>query len=222
MGWRSSRRRTRRRSSSSSTTTDSSSTTTTATTTSTTSTQASKSSEDTQKFRDELSKMGLCLREVPADGNCLFSAFSDQLTGTFSKHAELRAQAVEFLRENRKEMRPFTHTRHFSAMLSDLAENGTYGDHTSIAALARVHRVNVVVHQVGQAPRLVALGSVSPHVCHSHPQVHLAFHEDIAHYSSVRRLDGPSGGPAHVHIDLMRLEKKAANFQKRHRRCRRN
>ncbi|KAL5971247.1 OTU domain-containing protein 3 [Taenia solium] len=156
---------------------------------------------------DSLIYSGLILRSVPLDGNCLFSAFGDQLTGDIRDHARLRVQAVTFLRNHCHEMRPFCGDRSYKQMVRELAVPGTYGDHMSIVALARVYAVDVIVHRLGQPPRLVARGCTSPSC--AHPQIHLAYNGNIEHYSSVRSRNGSPTGPADVYMDLRRLEKEA-------------
>ncbi|KAL5109887.1 OTU domain-containing protein 3 [Taenia crassiceps] len=195
MNGRSPRRHTRGRSSSSHATSDSSCT------------RSSSESDNSRDFRLQLSRKGLILRSVPLDGNCLFSAFADQLTGDIRDNARLRNQAVAFLRDHCREMRPFCGDRSYKQMVRKLAVPGTYGDHMSIVALARVYAVDVIVHRLGQPPRLVAHGCALPSC--AHPQVHLAYNGEIEHYSSVRSRNGSCTGPADVYMDLRRLEKEA-------------
>ncbi|KAM7537610.1 hypothetical protein Aperf_G00000064089 [Anoplocephala perfoliata] len=210
------RGRTRRPSTSSisSTTTRSSNTSS-----SSSSTSSTEFSESLSKFNRQLNTLGLRLRSVPRDGNCLFSAFADQLTGRAQDHVRLRQQAVDYLRKHRREIRPFLGDTSYSVMLSELAELGTFGDHLSLVALARAKHVDIIVHRLGESPSLVARGCPDINSCTtpSHPQVHLAFHEDEEHYSSVRWIDGPSHGPANVSMDLRKLEKSAARPSHRRR-----
>lgn len=174
-------------------------------------------SETLSQFNRQLNALGLRLRSVPRDGNCLFSAFSDQLTGNAHNHVRPRQQAVDYLSKHRREIRPFLSDISYSTMLSELAESGTFGDHLSLVALARVKHVDVIVHRLGEPPRLVARGCLDINSCTtpSHPQVHLAFHEDEEHYSSVRCVDGKSHGPANVFMDLRQLEKNATTSKRR-------
>nr|VZI33504.1 unnamed protein product [Spirometra erinaceieuropaei] len=112
--------------------------------------------ENDEQFRAQLSAIGLVLRDVPSDGNCMFHAFSDQLFGTFDKHALLRRQAVNFLRNNKRELLPFCEEDEYDCVLHELAKLGTFGDHTSLVALSRYYSVDVVLHQVGLRPIYVA------------------------------------------------------------------
>ncbi|VDM17326.1 unnamed protein product [Hydatigera taeniaeformis] len=166
-------------------------------------TRSSNEIGNSRAFRIQLAHRGLTLRSVPLDGNCLFSAFADQLTGDIRDHTQLRDRAVTYLRTHRHEMRPFCGDGSYKQMVRKLAVPGTYGDHMSIVALARVYGVDVIVHRLGQAPRLVARSCPSPSC--THPQIHLAYNESIEHYSSVRSRNGSPTGPAHVYMDLRRL-----------------
>ncbi|KAL7064667.1 hypothetical protein AAHC03_04616 [Spirometra sp. Aus1] len=156
--------------------------------------------ENDEQFRAQLSAIGLVLRDVPSDGNCMFHAFSDQLFGTFDKHALLRRQAVNFLRNNKRELLPFCEEDEYDCVLHELAKLGTFGDHTSLVALSRYYSVDVVLHQVGLRPIYVAY---SPFRDPWTRQVHLAFHS-VQHYSSVRNRKD-MGGPANVYIDPSRI-----------------
>jgi OTU domain-containing protein 3 len=55
----------------------------------------------------QLLALGLTLREVPGDGNCMFRALSDQLHGGSDRHLEFRAGVVEFMKSNREDFEPF-------------------------------------------------------------------------------------------------------------------
>ena len=52
------------------------------------------------KFREQLRKFGLKIKEIKMDGNCLFRAISDQIYGDETRHVELRAQCVQYIEEN--------------------------------------------------------------------------------------------------------------------------
>ena len=63
--------------------------------------------EDFKSLVAQLLPLGLALREVPGDGNCLFRAFSDQLYGEDARHAEIRSDVVDYMRSNREDFEPF-------------------------------------------------------------------------------------------------------------------
>ena len=63
--------------------------------------------EDFKSLVAQLLPLGLALREVPGDGNCLFRALSDQLYGQDAHHAEIRADVVNYMRNHREDFEPF-------------------------------------------------------------------------------------------------------------------
>jgi hypothetical protein len=60
-----------------------------------------------RKFSEQLAKIGLALRDISGDGNCLFRALCDQLEGSESNHLTYRKSVCEYMRKNRLEFEPF-------------------------------------------------------------------------------------------------------------------
>jgi OTU domain-containing protein 3 len=52
------------------------------------------------EFEEQVKKLGLSLKDVDGDGNCMFRSISDFLFGTEKKHFKLREVAVNEMREN--------------------------------------------------------------------------------------------------------------------------
>ena len=66
--------------------------------------------ENDEEFKSlvaQLLPLRLALRVIPGDGNCLFRAFSDQLYGEDARHAEIRADVVDYMRAHREDFEPF-------------------------------------------------------------------------------------------------------------------
>ena len=57
---------------------------------------------DMVSFRQQLSRYGLKVKEMGADGNCLFRALSDQLKGDETHHEEFRAQCSDYIEQNKE------------------------------------------------------------------------------------------------------------------------
>ena len=49
------------------------------------------------KFRVQLAQFGLRVKEMGADGNCMFRSLSDQLEGHEKLHMKYRQEAVTFI-----------------------------------------------------------------------------------------------------------------------------
>lgn len=62
---------------------------------------------DDKSFAAQLETMGLKVREVIGDGNCLFRALADQLDGDDHSHARHRQDVVRYITEHRADFEPF-------------------------------------------------------------------------------------------------------------------
>lgn len=51
--------------------------------------------------KSEIARLGLMLRDVEGDGNCLFRALSDQMYGDQKRHPELRKLTCDYLEANK-------------------------------------------------------------------------------------------------------------------------
>jgi len=64
-------------------------------------------STDDPDLEKQLDKINLKLRDVNGDGNCLFRAISDQMTGKESNHRKFRRDAVDYVKNNKDDFAPF-------------------------------------------------------------------------------------------------------------------
>eukprot|EP00906_Rhabdomonas_costata_P013189 RCo018961 len=106
-------------------------------------------SAHSQRLQDRLRRHGFVERAVTGDGNCQFRAVSDQLFGSEEHHAQLRASAVKWLKENAvtplgdpataSRWPDFLDTDEFhdwKAYVEYITKDGSWGDHLSLLALA--------------------------------------------------------------------------------------
>ncbi|XP_001179833.3 OTU domain-containing protein 3 [Strongylocentrotus purpuratus] len=134
-------------------------------------------------FATQLQSMGLQLRDIPGDGNCLFRALGDQLEGHGRNHMAHRLDVVQYMRDHKDNFEPFMEDDvPFERHLVNLAKPGTYAGNDSIVAFARLLKVNVVIHQLN-LPVWRIVGSDKP----SCKELHISYHNGD-HYSSVRKL----------------------------------
>jgi len=62
---------------------------------------------DDKSFASQLAEVGLKVREVIGDGNCLFRALADQLDGDDHAHSRHRQDVVRYITEHRDDFEPF-------------------------------------------------------------------------------------------------------------------
>ena len=59
------------------------------------------------EFLSQLKPLGYSIRMVVSDGNTLFRAISDQLSGNESNHHQYRHEIIEYMRSNSDDFSPF-------------------------------------------------------------------------------------------------------------------
>jgi len=159
-------------------------------------------------FEAQLGKLGLKLKDVKGDGNCLFRALGDQLDGKGEKHMDYRKKVIDYIRKNRDDFEPFLEEEdippsadnskdeqgRFERYVNYLAMEGTFAGYWALIAFSRAYSVNIVIHQLNQAPWKILASDAS-----SAPTLHVAYF-GYEHYSSIRNIGGPETGPSKIKI----------------------
>lgn len=152
-------------------------------------------------FLEQLKQLGLEIRDIPGDGNCLFRALADQLEGSDVHHLKHRADACQYMLAHKEDFAPFVDdSTSFEDYVRELARPGTYAGNDALVAFARLHKLNIVIHQLDSNPwqiggDLAAAGA---------PQLHLAYHNG-EHYSSIRRLGDRTPSPSNITLKFDQL-----------------
>ncbi|XP_066231362.1 OTU domain-containing protein 3 isoform X2 [Saccopteryx leptura] len=162
--------------------------------------------EEFVSFANQLQALGLKLREVPGDGNCLFRALGDQLEGHSRNHLKHRQETVDYMVKQREDFEPFVEDDiPFEKHVASLAKPGTFAGNDAIVAFARNHQLNVVIHQLN-APLWQIRGTDKS----NGRELHIAYRYG-EHYDSVRRINDNSEAPAHLQTDFQMLHQDGTN-----------
>jgi len=153
-------------------------------------------STDDPDLEKQLDRINLKLRDVNGDGNCLFRAISDQMTGKESNHRKFRRDAVDYVKNNKDNFAPFIEDD-WDKFLSTLGQDGEFAGNEAIVALAKFHRVEIIIHQANQA--VWNIDGATEQSTGQKRQLHIAYH-DWEHYSSVRPKKDFSKEPAWLRI----------------------
>lgn len=160
--------------------------------------------EEFVSFTNQLQVLGLRLREVPGDGNCLFRALGDQLEGHSRNHLKHRQETADYMIRNRNDFEPFVEDDvPFGKHVDNLAQPGTFAGNDAIVAFARNNQVNVVIHQLNN-PLWHIRGSDKSGA----RELHIAYRYG-EHYDSVRRINDNAETPANLQTET--LSKDEAN-----------
>eukprot|EP01038_Epipyxis_sp_PR26KG_P012051 gene12051-16127_t len=142
---------------------------------------------DELNFKQLLASLGLEVKIMRGDGNCLFRSLSDQLTATEDNHSEYRQRIVDYIVEHQDHFRLFMEDdEDFDAYISRMRRNGEWGGNQELYAASQCLRVNIVVHQVC-APRYILQyenesNNVNMQII---KDIHISYHGEC-HYNSVR------------------------------------
>ncbi|XP_041130021.1 OTU domain-containing protein 3-like [Polyodon spathula] len=165
--------------------------------------------EEFVSFTNQLQSLGLKLREVPGDGNCLFRALGDQLEGHSRNHLKLRRETVEFMLTQRHDFEPFVEDdvpfeKHVASsgersLLRYLCVTVTHVFCVCVSVCVClclcVSHGSYSCFTVGAAQ---IRGSEKP----SGRELHIAYRHG-EHYDSVRRIGDNSESPAHLRTETL-------------------
>lgn len=148
--------------------------------------------EKEEKLNVALAILGLKVKKMRDDGNCLFRALADQIWGDASRHAELRETACAELMLNRAHFEPYMN-EDFDVYVATMSCDGTYATQLEIQAFANVFGKQILLYSDEGASE----GVIEPIVITSAsggwkpPPVRLTY-ERGNHYNSIVEIDAPT------------------------------
>jgi hypothetical protein len=141
--------------------------------------------DDMAVLAPQLDAVGLAIREIKGDGNCLFRSWSDVLFGNEGRFHELREACCNHLRANADEFSPFLleeeEFKSFEEYVCAMERDGEWAGNVELAALSAALRANVTIHQAGQRPWMISNDPAGPTAA----GLHISYH-DGQHYNVVR------------------------------------
>lgn len=149
-----------------------------------------------------LSRQGLTIAEVAADGNCLYRAVEHQLVGAGqaspdATHAALRRRTADYMRRHQDDFIAFVAVEAddpvaaFEEHCAKVADTAEWGGQPELLALTRLLHRPIWVHSRG-APVL----KMGEDILDAPPPLQLTFHRHYyalgEHYNSVKPLEPPA------------------------------
>jgi len=163
------------------------------------------------KFSDQLEAIGLAIKDVAGDGNCLFRAMADQMVGDPNNYSTYRKQICDYIFHNREDFEPFIEDDEpFEAYLTRMRRNATWGGHLEIQACCMLYQVNITIHQLNQARWELNYPGMPTRT------IHFSYHQG-QHYSSVRMIGdvNRSGAPQSIELQIKSRNPTAQKQQKK-------
>jgi len=148
-------------------------------------------SEDTNwqssfnSFTEQLRAIGLSIKDVAGDGNCLFRSIGDQIFNDPDMHAHVRKTIVDYIEAHREDFEPFIEDDEpFEKYVKSMRKNTIWGGNIELQSASLVFGVNIHIYQLA-APRW----SVTNFTDEGHKFISLSYH-DGDHYNSVHPIKG--------------------------------
>ncbi|KAG2202538.1 hypothetical protein INT47_012532 [Mucor saturninus] len=144
---------------------------------------------ETEAITKLIAPMNLRIKQISADGHCLYNAFADQLRTRHEENVdkkELRQSAAEYMRQNPDDFVPFLYLEdgNFEKYCNDVEHTACWGGQLEIVALAKSRKVPVDVIQMG-GPTIKICDDEYP----DKTPIKLAYHKHLfslgAHYNSL-------------------------------------
>lgn len=99
----------------------------------------------------QLKDLGLKIKNIDSDGNCLFRAISHQMENTELNHLFYRKAACEYMRENKEYFLPFLDEgTTFENYVHKMSFSGVWGGNLEIYAISRKFSIEVHIHILNQ------------------------------------------------------------------------
>jgi len=149
-------------------------------------------SPEAKQLANYAEEWGFDVIDIPGDGNCQFSAICDQLHRSLNirtSQEKLRNLVAKFWRkaENRNGYEIDHYYKNWDDYCAKIKENGNWGDHYSLWALANELKIDIcvlsssrIIHNIN-APPLLPTGKIYlGHYCESH-YCSLEKSKDISH-----------------------------------------
>ncbi|KAK8231618.1 hypothetical protein HDK77DRAFT_67708 [Phyllosticta capitalensis] len=191
-----------------------------------------------------MTELGLYASKIIGDGDCMFSALSDQFYGSPNRAAEIRLKVCDHVENNVDLFKPFVTVtpsrrnpkrkgvsvystpydeqkpteqeidRVFYERLHEMRQGGTWGDNVEVQAFANVYKCIVKIWKTAGSYEITPFADQGKQNA-VEDAVHLAYH-DWQHYSSVRRLDGPHTGRPGISFNHLTKVTREAVLKKQH------
>jgi OTU domain-containing protein 3 len=152
------------------------------------------------QFLEMMHSLGLTVRLVRGDGNCMFRAIADQLSGDQECYMSFREKIMDYIESRQDHFSLFMEDdEKFEVYLDRMRQDTEWGGQAELYAAAQVLACTIVVHQV-DAPRYI----IECEDLKSQRKIHISYHGEC-HYNSVRNITDGNSLAAALPIDLTRV-----------------
>mmetsp|Transcript_25277 Transcript_25277/g.84411 ORF Transcript_25277/g.84411 Transcript_25277/m.84411 type:complete len:352 (-) Transcript_25277:43-1098(-) len=164
---------------------------------------ANEDCEDFDQLVRHLAPLGLAVRKMDMDGNCLFRTFADQISGDPEEHMQLRGECCDHIHEHAEEFKVFhadddEDEETFEHYLERMRGPGVWGSQLELTALCQKYKVNAIVHQASMPSYEMVMAALEARC------IQLSYH-DGEHYNSIRFASDLAWGQAPKFLSLRQI-----------------
>ena len=129
-----------------------------------------------------LESKGYYINPMERDGNCLFRAVADQIYNDPNLYPTIRNWCANFMQEEKNFYQGFIDDdMNFSAYISQLRQDGSWGGNFEIMAISEIYKCRVEVYEFSEEPRVVNNWDFQGS---NNPPIRIFYRNN--HYASVR------------------------------------
>jgi OTU domain-containing protein 5 len=137
---------------------------------------------------------GMLVRKMAEDGNCLFSAISDQLYGTPNFHIEIRKTCCEYLKIEAQYYKNFTTCPDdFDQYIENMGKISVWGGNIELQCLSELYNVKIEIYVWSMDP----LNTFNEDCDTDYDTIKL-FYRKKGHYDSIKPKDS-------IHSSLLKI-----------------
>lgn len=100
-----------------------------------------------------LKEDGLTIKEIPADGNCLFASILQQLPLNTMRSSDLRKLIADHLRKEKEFYNPFI-DEDYEEYCVKMEDGKSWGGHLEIEIISKLLKINIILYQMSQPQKL--------------------------------------------------------------------
>ena len=154
--------------------------------------------DEEEEFSQLLRALGVRIKTILGDGNCMFRSLCDQLEGREEGHRDCRMRVMDYIQEREDYFSLFMEDDEpFDAYVGRMRGDGVWGGHQELFAASMLFDVKIFIHQYDSPSFSITPDTPTP----PSKTIHLSYHGE-AHYNSVRTLDDPDNGNPANEINL--------------------
>lgn len=148
----------------------------------------------------KLLQQGWKIREVGADGNCMFRALAYQLYRDEERHLEVRQACLDYVVANKSHFENFINNEQFEHYVARKRQNAEHGNHIELQAFVESFSLQILIYAYSEIPFQISSHQENGENTTPIRLVYTAM-GDNGHYNCVVPVENSSGNHARATVE---------------------